>query len=164
MRSCWFCNLSTAWSTWTVVIPFLVSICKRLDCISERGHSEALRGERLVINVFSQSIMRTWTHHRGTTDTEKSPKRDRCVWETQRNQVQKVRRCNASVFNCRLISSALVSMNSLTTFLKPIIWLHSVVSAKLPQTPKQRKGHRWLPLREVQEDESTILRSWILCF
>ena len=42
--------------------------------------------------------------------------------------------------------------------------LSSYVTTQLPQTSKQRKGHRRLPLREVQEDEPTILRSWIFFF
>lgn len=42
--------------------------------------------------------------------------------------------------------------------------LYSRVTTQLPQTSKQRKGHRRLPLREVQEDEPTILRSWIFFF
>lgn len=61
--------------------------------VNRRGQQKVMRGERLVkhVNVFFQSIMRIRMRHRGTTDTEKSPKQGRCVWETLRNLVQRVR-------------------------------------------------------------------------
>lgn len=68
------------------------------------GHERWMVG--LIRNVFSQSIMRMWTHHRGTTDTERSPRPGHCVWETLRNQVQRVRDCflqahwNKSISSC----------------------------------------------------------------
>lgn len=43
-----------------------------------------------------QSITRMQMLHRGTTDTEKSPKHGRCVWETLRNQPLNVRNYGTS--------------------------------------------------------------------
>lgn len=136
-------------------------------------------------------------HHRGTTDTKKSPKQDRCVWATLRNQVQKVRDCTQphSATHCCVQCSTLnhhttencyhcIDQRTITGELGPILkhiytnsytqffcnvthlllWIHSAVTAQLPQTSKQWKSHRWLPLWEVQEDESTILKNRMSLF
>lgn len=113
---------------------------------------------------FPQSIMRMRTHLRGTTDTEKSPKHGRYVWETLRNQLQKVRNCGATHRSVMLhVGILLKSVLRIKTGFKLIFGfsLYSILSTQSPQTPQQWKGHRWLPLWEVQEDESKILNSWM---
>lgn len=121
------------------------------------------------ITVFSQSIMRMWMHHRDTTGTEKNLKQGHCEWETQRNQVQRVRDyvsqslclfgITGSIWNIVSLNIIKAAHLSITFF-----FLHSIITTQLPQASKQRKGHRWLPLWEVQEDEPKILKSWIFFF
>lgn len=123
-----------------------------LSICTYRGLNGKIKTVRGNINVFSQSITRTWMHHRGTTDTEKSPKQGRCVWETQRNQGQRVR----SYIHIAKIFYVSMTPTAPTTF-----WFHSIIAIHLSQTSQQWKGHRWLPLWEVQEDEPKILKSWI---
>lgn len=112
-------------------------------------------------NIFSQSITRTWTHHRGTTGTEKSPKQGHCVWVTQRNRVLRVSESSASVALMALKLGVYKSIQFLT--LRGYSALHSTISTQSSQATKQWKSHRWLPLWEVQEDESKILKS-SFCF
>lgn len=117
--------------------------------------------------LFPQSIMRMRTHLRGTTDTEKSPKHGRCVWETLRNQLQKVRNCGATYRSVILhVRILLKSVLRVKTWFKLIsgFSLYSILPTQPPQTPQQWKGHRWLPLWEVQEDESKILKSWMFVY
>lgn len=95
--------------------------------------------------------------HRDTTGTEKSPKRGHCVWVTQRNQVPRVSKSPAvSVFALKGFCTPIgLDPNLCMAFSSH----HSTITTQLPQEAKQRKGHRWLPLWKVQEDESEILRS-----
>lgn len=80
------------------------------------------------INVFSQSIMRTWMPHKDTTGTEKSLKWGHCVWVTQRNRVLRVSKSPA-------VSVALLKGFCTLIELVPNISLHITA----PSPPNYRK-------------------------
>lgn len=109
-------------------------------------------------NVFSQSITRTWTHHRGTTGTEKSPRQGHCVWVTQRNQVLRVSESSASVALMALKLGVYKSIQFLILsglFCTPQHHLHPIIASgqttkKPPMTTIMRSSRRWIEDIEEQ--------------